>query len=212
MKLIDLKVSEFKDKVASSSPAPGGGSVSALASTLGTSLLVMVGQLTTSKKKFKALDSITQDKFNLIEAEYNLILEELTLLIDKDTDAFNLIMAAYQLPKVTSEEIDIRNSKIQEGTMEAIKVPFRVVELSLSVLNNVDYILEYGNKNTVSDIGVSVLMLYAGLEGAILNVKINLSGLNDLEIRDYYSKEIMSILNQAKEIKDNIINKIYDLI
>jgi len=210
MKLIDLTVTDFKNAVASSSPAPGGGSVSALASTLGTSLLKMVGSLTVSKKKFKNLDSQIQDKFNEIQDQYNSIMDELVLLIDKDTEAFNLIMSAYQLPKETSEEILYRNQKIQDGTLEAIKIPFEVVELSYKALQSIDYIIEYGNKNTLSDIGVSVLMLYAGLEGAILNVKINLSGVNDLKQKEDYSNKVDEYLIKAKKIRDELTLKVHN--
>lgn len=209
MKLIDLTVTEFKNMVASNSPAPGGGSVSALASTLGTSLLQMVGSLTTTKKKFKNLDQSVQDKFHEIQNEYHEILEELLLLVDKDTDAFNLIMSAFQLPKETSEEVEYRNHMIQEGTIEAIKIPFQVVELSFRALKNIDYIIRYGNKNTLSDIGVSILMLYTGLEGAILNVKINLSGVNDLTLKEYYSNNVNEYLMNAKKIRDESMNQIH---
>lgn len=212
MKLIDLSVTEFKNMVASNSPAPGGGSVSALASTLGTSLLTMVGGLTISKKKFRSLDENIQNKFSHLQSEFNTILEELMLLIDKDTEAFNLIMNAYQLPKISDDEKDYRNQKIQEGTIEAIKVPFRVVELSYQVLENVDYIIEYGNKNTLSDIGVSVLMLYAGLEGAILNVKINLSGIEDMNQKEYYSSKVDEYLSQAKKLRDKLTLDIHHLL
>ncbi|MBN2604778.1 MAG: cyclodeaminase/cyclohydrolase family protein [Bacilli bacterium] len=212
MKLIDLSVTEFKNMVASNSPAPGGGSVSALASTLGTSLLTMVGGLTISKKKFRSLDENIQNKFSHLQSEFNTILEELMLLIDKDTEAFNLIMNAYQLPKISDDEKGYRNQKIQEGTIEAIKVPFRVVELSYQVLENVDYIIEYGNKNTLSDIGVSVLMLYAGLEGAILNVKINLSGIEDMNQKEYYSSKVDEYLSQAKKLRDKLTLDIHHLL
>ena len=210
MKLIDLSLVEFNNQVDSKSPAPGGGSVSALASSMGVSLSRMVGHLTVGKKKFRALDKEVQNKFTNIENEFLLIKEELISLVDEDTEAFNLIMAGFKLPKETDEEKKFRKQKILEGTIEAIKVPYRVAELSLLVLKNMEYILKYGNKNTLSDIGVSTLMVYTGLEGAILNVKINIPGLVDQDMIDKYNNSISTMLKEASEIKDIILNKIHN--
>ena len=210
MKLIDLSLVEFNNQVDSKSPAPGGGSVSALASSMGVSLSRMVGHLTVGKKKFRALDEEVQNKFINIENEFLLIKEELISLVDEDTEAFNLIMAGFKLPKETDEEKKFRKQKILEGTIEAIKVPYRVAELSLLVLKNMEYILKYGNKNTLSDIGVSTLMVYTGLEGAILNVKINIPGLVDQDMIDKYNNSISTMLKEASEIKDIILNKIHN--
>ena len=212
MKLIDLNLVEFNNEIDSASPTPGGGSVSALASSIGVSLSRMVGHLTVGKKKFRALDEDVQNKFKSIEEEFLLIKTELTSLIDKDTDAFNLIMAGFKLPKETEEQKLIRKQKILEGTIEAIKVPFIVARLSLRALRNMDYILKYGNKNTISDVGVSTLMLYSGLEGAILNVKINIPGLDDPHMVTMYANSVAKMLTEGKTIKDSILNKIHNLL
>jgi len=210
MKLIDLNLLDFNNEVDSSSPTPGGGSVSALASSLGVSLIRMVGHVTTNKKKFKRLDKEIQDEFIRIEDLLLPIKEELITLIDKDTDAFNLIMDAFRLPKETDEDIKLRKQKILEGTIEAIKVPYRVSELSLEALKNIDHILQYGNKNAISDIGVSALLLQAGLEGALLNVKINLSGLSDSQMISKYQDSTSSMLEESKLIRENILTKIHN--
>jgi formiminotetrahydrofolate cyclodeaminase len=210
MKLVNLNLVEFNDEIDSKSPAPGGGSVSALASGIGVSLSRMVGHLTVGKKKFRALDEEVQNKFNSILNEFLHFKGELLSLVDKDTEAFNLIMAGFKLPKETDEEKRVRKEKILEGTIEAIKVPFIVARLSLRALRHMDYILKYGNKNTLSDIGVSTLMLYAGLEGAVLNVKINISGLTDQHMIDQYSTSIVEMLSEAKEIKDSVLEKIHN--
>ncbi len=212
MKLINLNLVEFGNEVDSSSPAPGGGSVSALAGSVGASLTRMVGHLTVSKKKFKALDKDVQDKFNEILKVFLHVKEELMLMIDKDTEAFNLIMAGYKLPKETVEEKAFRKQKILEGTMEAIKIPFVIARLSLRALKHMEYILEYGNKNALSDVGVSTLMLYTSLEGAILNVKINIPGLTDQITINQYSNTIEEMLEEGKQIKDTILDKIHKLL
>jgi len=208
--LKDLKTFEFVNTVDSKSPAPGGGSVSALASSLGAALLRMVGHLSISKKKFKELDEEVQAEF-IARFDSLLLLKELLIeLIDKDTLAFNEIMAAFKLPKETDNEKAFRSNAIQEATLFATKVPFEVVEVSLEALENIDFILQYGNKNTISDIGVAALMLYSGIEGAILNVKINLSGLKDENIKNDFTKKINSALEEATTLKDRILEEIHN--
>jgi len=210
MKLVEMNLKEFNDEIDSSSPAPGGGSVSALASSIGVSLSRMVGHLTVKKKKFRALDIEIQNKFNTILEDFVIMKSELISLVDKDTEAFNLIMKAFKMPKETDEDKKNRKDKILEGTIEAIKVPFIVAELSYKALENMEFILKHGNKNTLSDIGVSTLMIYSGLEGAILNVKINIPGLTDQHLINQYQDSVSEMLLQAKRMKDSILGKIHN--
>ena len=208
MKLTNLKVTEFISEVDSKAVTPGGGSVSALASSLGVALIRMVGHVSVNKKKFRALDQDIQDKYNKAVEGLESVKEELILLVDKDTDAFNLIMAAFRLPKETDEEKALRKQAILDGTIEAIKVPYRVAEISLIALKNIDFILKYGNKNAVSDIGVGALMLASGIEGSLLNVEINLPGLVDEDMIEFYEDNTVSILNEAKLLKESVILKV----
>lgn len=208
MKLIDMKVIEFINEVDSKAVTPGGGSVSALASSIGVALIRMVGHVSVNKKKFKALDTEIQEKYNSIIENIEHIKNELIELVDKDTDAFNLIMAAFKLPKETPDEKEFRKQAILQGTVEAIKVPYRVAEISLVALKEINYVLEYGNINAASDIGVGAIMLYAGIEGSLLNVKINLPGLVDEEMIHFYNTNSNRILTDSKLLKEIIIEKV----
>lgn len=208
MKLTNLKVTEFISEVDSKAVTPGGGSVSALASSLGVALIRMVGHVSVNKKKFKALDQDIQDKYNNAVDSLESVKEELILLVDKDTDAFNLIMAAFRMPKETDVEKKIRKQAILDGTIEAIKVPYRVAEISLIALEEINLILKYGNINAVSDIGVGALILASGIEGSLLNVEINLPGLVDKEMIDFYNDNTERILKESKLLKDNVIQKV----
>jgi len=208
MKLIEMKVIEFINEVDSKAVTPGGGSVSALASSIGVALIRMVGHVSVNKKKFKALDIDIQEKYNSIIENIETIKNELIELVDKDTDAFNLIMAAYKLPKETTDEKALRKQAILEGTIEAIKVPYRVAEISLLALKEINYVLEHGNINAASDIGVGAIMLYAGIEGSLLNVKINLPGLVDEEMINFYNANSKKILTDSKLLKEIIIEKV----
>jgi len=210
MKLIDYKVSEFIEEVASNSPAPGGGSVSALASSIGLALTEMVGAFSNTKKKFKELDPVFQNEFNTVLDHFNEYKKEMVALIDKDTDAFNLIMDAFKLPKETDEEKELRLQAITNATIEAIKVPYRVAELSMKAMNELSIILVHGNKNTLSDLGVSVLMLHAGIEGAILNVKINLKGLQNEAFVEEYTEKVQTLFKESYQVKNEILTKIHN--
>lgn len=206
MKLIDLKIIDFIHEIDSNKPAPGGGSVSALLSALGVSLARMVGHLSVVKKKFLKLDQEIQNTFNNHLAHLLIIKDELTELIDKDTEAFNLIMKAYQLPKEDAN----RNKAIEDATLEAIKVPYRVAQISYEALELLSYILAYGNKQTISDLGVSTLSLASGIEGALMNVLINIPGLSDEKQKNLYQQEAKTILKATESLKTNILNLVYE--
>lgn len=179
--LIDLSVKEFASTVASSSPAPGGGSCSSLASTIGCSLAAMLCELTVSKKSYDENQADTKAEF---QAAFDLMqknAKELLALIDEDTAAFNKIMEAFKLPKETDEDKAARSTAIQAATWSAIDVPLRMSDLSLDALSNMQVLLAHGNTNAISDLGVGILLLQAGLKGANMNVKINLGSVKDKE-------------------------------
>jgi methenyltetrahydrofolate cyclohydrolase len=207
MKLIDLNVLDFINQVDSNSPAPGGGSVSALISTLGISLARMVGQLSVDKKKFKALDQDIQNQFKKHMQHLKTIKNEVIPLIDKDTDAFNEIMTALKIPK---DEKEKRILAIEKATQNAIEVPYKVANISFKALEMISFVLAYGNKQTISDIGVAALSIASGIEGAALNVLINLPGLSDEEKKDIYRSEMKSLLKETHLLKQDILNLVYE--
>ncbi|WP_296647130.1 cyclodeaminase/cyclohydrolase family protein [Romboutsia sp. 13368] len=209
MKLVDMTICEFSDEVDSNSPAPGGGSVSALAGNIGIGLARMMAHLSFGKKKYENLDESIRIEFLERFNQLSDIRAELVDLIDKDTESFNEFMKAIRLPKDSEEQVKYRNSAIQEATLFSIDVPFKTSKECLKALSIIEYILEYGNQNAITDIGVGTLMLYTGVEGAILNVKVNLSSLENKELKEYYSNECEVILRKAALIKDNIISSIH---
>lgn len=208
-KLVDLTVQSFLNEVDSISPAPGGGSVSALMSAMGVALIRMVGHLSVDKKKFLALDPKIQFEFKDVVGSLEVVKEEFIHLIDQDTEAFNLIVKAYQMPKATEEEIVVRKEKIQEGTMKAIMVPLKVATLSLSALHQFNYILTYGNKQTVSDLGVAALSISSGALGAIMNVMINLPGLDDEIARKQFLIQVEDLKKKVEQAREELLEKVY---
>lgn len=209
MKLVDMSIIEFSDEVDSNSPAPGGGSVAALASNIGVGLARMMAHLSFGKKKYEGLDeSIRQEFVNRFNKLAD-IRQELVVLIDKDTESFNEVMKAMKMPKETELEKKARKNAIQDATLFSIDVPFKTAKLSLKALELLDFVVDNGNQNAITDIGVGTLMLYTGLEGAILNVKVNLMGIENKEVYDSYSESCKEILSKAKQIKDKIIDEVH---
>lgn len=175
--LTSLSVTYFLNEIASDTPAPGGGSVSAVAASLGAALASMVCRLTIGKRKYAdvqvEMEKTLKQSENL-RAKFNSIIEE-------DTLAFDQVMAAYGLPKETEEQKVKRAVEIQNAIKMATLVPLRLIGLCIEAMELVKIIVEKGNQNSISDAGVAALMLHAGCEGAMLNVKINLGSLIDTD-------------------------------
>lgn len=173
--LASRTIQDFLTELASSSPAPGGGSTSALAGALGCALTAMVCQLTIGKKKYEDV----QPAMQRLLASATQAQEEFVALMERDTEAFNKVMHAFSLPKDTDEQKDRRSHAIQASTTEATRVPLRMMELCDEALSFTAAVAEQGNVNSISDAGVGALLLQAGCQGAALNVFINLATLKD---------------------------------
>jgi len=174
-KLATMTLCNFSDELSSDSPAPGGGSVSALAGALGASLSAMVANLTFGKKKweplFKQMSTLADDSQKLKD--------ELIQLIDTDTESFKMVMEAYKLPNKSERQIKDRSSAIERTMKEATNVPFKTLQYCRKIMDLSLEAAKYGDPNSVSDAGVSGEMASAGARGAALNVRINLKDIND---------------------------------
>lgn len=212
MKLIDMTVTSFTNEVDSNSPAPGGGSVAALASDIGVGLARMMAHLSFGKKKYEALDEDTKAEFEIKFDKLGKIRAELSKLVDEDTESFNEFMKALKMPKDTFKQITERKQALADATLLSIKVPYKTAALSLDAMKELEFLVNNGNQNAITDIGVGTLMLCTGLEGAILNVKVNLMNLEDKELAKKYAVNCAQMLEQGKEIRDKILNKIHSAI
>ena len=203
--LMDLTVRGFSDVLASNEPAPGGGSAAALAGVLGASLSIMVVNLTVGKK---AYESLQEDiKVNILNDFKVLqrLKSELTDLVDEDTKAFSLFFEAQKMPKDSENEKSRREVAMTKAGIYALEVPLSVAEKCLSILKHQIIIAKYGNKNAISDIGVGSLLALTGLEGAVLNVKINLPGINDDGIRKDALEKIGGYVSEGYALKSEIM-------
>lgn len=206
--LNSLKLSDFIDEVAKDSPAPGGGSVSALAGSLGAGLGAMVASLTPSKKGFEnTLENLSEAGEDLIET-----VEFLKIAIDKDTIAFNDVINAMRLPKNTEAEKEFRLESLEAGYKNATLVPFETAKNCVKVLENLKMVSELGNPNSASDVGVGALVAYAGFEGAVLNVKINLPSIKDITFKKELLAKIEELKASAIKNRDYVLKLIEDKI
>lgn len=193
-KLVSMDLKAFADETASESPAPGGGSISAYVGALGVSLATMVANLSSHKAGW---DERWNEFSNWAEKGQH-IKAQLISLVDEDTNAFNKIMNAFGLPKSTDEEKIARTNAIQEATLYAIHIPFKVMKLSYESMEVIKAMAETGNPNSVTDAGVGALCARTGVLGAHMNVRIN--------SKDYKNKQaIEALLKEAQEIEKKTI-------
>ena len=177
MELIKLTVEEFGAITASNAPAPGGGSVSALAGSLAAALSQMVANLTVGRKKYAEVQSDMEEALpRLAEAQ-----KALLAAVDADSKAFDLYMAALPMPKNTPEEQAARKEAMQNGLKAAVAVPLSVAQRVEGLLPTLEKVLALGNSNAVTDGLVSVMMARTGILGAIYNVRVNLASIEDEE-------------------------------
>ena len=176
-KLVDMTCTGFANETASESPAPGGGSISAYMGSLGAALGTMVANLSSHKPGWDA----KWEFYSQWAQKGQALKDTLLALVDEDTNAFNVIMNAFGMPKGTPEEKEARSQAIQDATKYATEVPMRTIETSFKVFEICEAMINKGNPASVSDAGVGVLCARAAVHGAYLNVKINASSLKDKE-------------------------------
>ena len=171
--LVKMDLRQFCNETLSDSPAPGGGSVAALMGALGASLGGMVANLSAGKRGWD--DKVRYFSDWAVKAQQ--LKDELLALVDEDTAAFNKVMDAFALPKDSAGEKKARSAAIEEATKHAAEIPLRVMETSFKSYELLSEMAEKGNPASISDVGVGALATRACIEGAALNVRINLGQL-----------------------------------
>jgi len=204
--MLDKKaVRQFINELGSSSPVPGGGSVSALGAALASALGSMVFNLTVDKKVYNEYGekekTIVRNNLEICLKNQEKFLE----LMNKDKEAFLFLMSTFKLPKETSDDKKIRSEKIQVGYQGALEIPLIVAEESFKLYDCIDIAAKLGNKNVISDAGVSVLMLQASIESAILNVKINLSSVKDEIYKEKIKMRCDGLINEGRIKRDKVL-------
>ena len=195
---------DFVESVASASPAPGGGSVSAAAGSLAAALTGMVCRLTIGKKKYEDV----QDEIKATMKEADALKDELLGLVREDADAFDQVMAAMKMPKISDTDKASRNEALQKATIVAAEVPLKVMKTALKVIDFAEVAADKGNVNSVSDAGCASLNARSAVLGAYLNVRINIPGIEDESVRNKIGDEAEKVKNEA----ETKAQKVYDIV
>jgi glutamate formiminotransferase/formiminotetrahydrofolate cyclodeaminase len=202
--LVQLNVTDFVDEVSRDTPAPGGGSIAALAGALGSSLASMVINLSIGKGEYDS----RYEEMCLLAEKAQAAKDDLIQAIDADTEAFNEVIAGMRMAKDTSEQIALRSQAIQSGYKLAAEVPLRTAQLCREVLNLCQAAADLGNQAVMSDAGVGALMAYAGVQGAIHNVRINLPHTKDEAFITRMNSTLGELLSESKEICEAIQSQV----
>ena len=193
--LVQMKVADFVDEVSRESPAPGGGSIAALAGALGVSLASMVSNLTANKRGSEEVDKILNETSEKCQE----IKSALVKGVDDDTNAFNAYMEARRLPSKTKDEKMLKENAMQQGLKQAVYVPLKTAKLSLEAIKLAETVTKYGNPNSITDVGVGAHIAFTGVQGGIYNVLINLKDIHDKDFNKEMRKNCDEIKKEAQE-------------
>ncbi|OGU56574.1 MAG: glutamate formimidoyltransferase [Ignavibacteria bacterium RBG_13_36_8] len=202
--LVEMKVCDFVDEVSRESPAPGGGSIAALAGALGASLSSMVANLTANTRGSEDVDEIlnsTADRCQEIKFE-------LVKAVDDDTNAFNEYMDARRLPAKTDEEKKYKYASMQKGLKNAVMIPYNTAKLSCEAIKLAIPVVEHGNPNSITDVGVGAQIAYTGVIGGIYNVLINLKDIEDENFNEDMRNNCNALKKEALELLGRISVKV----
>ena len=194
-KLGEMKVFELLSLTASKDPIPGGGSMAALAAAVSASLTEMVANLTIGKKGYEGVES----EMNAVVGKMGPLRKKLLEDMDRDSEAYRDVFAAYQQPKNSTEEKEIRRKSIQHSLKHAAEVPMSVAEDALEILESTHAVLARGNKNAVSDSAVAAMMARTAALSALHNVRINLGSIKDRTFIDEMSAK-------SRQLEERVLN------
>lgn len=193
MEFKDYSIDKFLYELKTDLPSPGGGSTAALVSALAGALNSMVYSFTVDKKAFEKLDDNKKEKMIMLKEKCEEFISKSIYYMEADRDTFTALMDTFKLPKDTDEEKKYRSQMIKEKTVEAMESPLNLAKDSLEFYDNIDFAIEFGNKNLTSDAIVAAILLHSAIESAIVNVFINFNSLGNKEGYE-------NIPNKCKEI------------
>ncbi|MCJ7797692.1 MAG: cyclodeaminase/cyclohydrolase family protein [Thermoleophilia bacterium] len=203
---VDGSIRAFLDKLATSSPEPGGGSVAAMSGALGAGLVSMVASLTVGKEKYAGV----QEEIQSLLAASEQVRSDLQVLVQRDTEVYGAVSEAMKLPRDTEQQKAERDKKMQAALKEAAKVPLTIAEQSLKVAELSLTAADIGNVNAVSDAGVAVLLADAAAQSAALNVKINIGWISDEEFNRSAWRRVEEILAATAGLRERVMTTTYE--
>lgn len=210
--LRELTVNEFTNVLGAGKATPGGGAAAALSASLAAALTSMVFNLTIDKKAAKDYpESVIESMKEGREATDRFRNRYLELMVE-DADSFDDLMAAFSLPKETEEEKAIRKEKIDSAKERVLEIPYQLVKESFDMYEALKIATEYGNKNAISDAGVAAILIHSAIEGAALNVFINLAGSEVNEENINLKAQTDDFVEKSKNLKEDIVAIVIDKI
>ncbi len=201
---MDYRTTSFEDltgALASDAPTPGGGTAAALAGAMGAALAEMVAALTLSKEKYAA----AHDSVRPIAEAARRTRGELLRLAREDSEAYDGVVAARRLPKATDEEREVRSRQMAAANRHAAEVPMRTAREAARLLDSIPVLAEKGNPNAASDAGAAALLLGVAVEGALLNVGINLAGAGDPAFAEAFRLESVRLGGEATATREKVL-------
>jgi glutamate formiminotransferase/formiminotetrahydrofolate cyclodeaminase len=201
MPLVEASLKDFVGELASNAPAPGGGSVSALAGALAGALCVMVTNLTLGKERYR---DVWED-MEWVGRKANELCVRLLGLVDKDTEAYDQVLTALRLPKDDDTRKTIRQQALQEATKRAALVPMQTLQSVAKVVDLVGKVVEKGNPNCITDAGVAARLAHAAAMGAAYNIRINLLGISDKDFSTRLEKEMDGLIEEITKAVENSV-------
>ncbi|MCB0077292.1 MAG: cyclodeaminase/cyclohydrolase family protein [Anaerolineales bacterium] len=202
--LRDQAIGDFLDELAGKAATPGGGAAAGVGGAMGAALLSMVANLTIGRKKYAEVEG----QMRAILARTEAIRAEMTNLAQLDQHVFERVMAAYKMPKESDSQQSSRNAAIQNALMDATQVPLKIAAQARELLGFGPTLAAKGNRNAISDVGVGILMAEAALNGALMNVAINLGMIDDEAFVAGIDKEVMALHEGRSQLREETLTAV----
>ena len=205
MNFKEYSIDKFLYELKTDLPSPGGGSTAALVSALAGALNSMVYSFTVDKKSFEKLDDNNKEKMINLKEKCEEFISKSIYYMEADRDTFTALMDTFKLPKDTDEEKRYRSQMIKEKTIAAMESPLNLAKDSLEFYDNIDFAIEFGNKNLISDAIVAAILLHSAIESAIVNVFVNFKSLGNKEGYENIPDECKKIIELSLVRKTEIV-------
>lgn len=201
----EYSIDKFLYELKTDLPSPGGGSTAALVSALAGALNSMVYSFTVDKKVFEKLDDDKKEKMKKLKEECEDFINKSIFSMEEDRNTFTSLMDSFKLPKESEEEKLYRSKTIKDKTIEVMEAPLNLAKTALGFYENIEFAVEYGNKNLTSDAIVSSILLHSAIESAVVNVFVNYNSLGNKEGYE-------NIPNECREIIAKSLNKKIEIV
>lgn len=206
--MLEKKTTEFLEELSSSAPVPGGGGASAAAGAYAAALGLMVGNLTTGKKKYADVEEEICESMKKLEQ----LRDKLTRLVDEDAKAFEPLSKAYGMPKETEEQKKLKEQVMETALREACRVPLEIMEVSIEVMELLQVLEEKGSRLAVSDAGVGILFAKTSLAGASLNVFINTRLMKDRQYAEELNQRADAWIARGRTLEQQVYHGVLEKI